>query len=164
MYIKNTLIRDYWGKLTVLNPSYGYFTKTSKSCLAVKEDKLGEARNIFINSNVNITIERKRHLGEIVGSNEYWEKYVKDLVNDWNNQLVLLSPIAEIQPPGGYLTFVSSFKSNLNYFTGTIPGISQFLDPLEDIVKNKFLPVITVSPSIPMIYDNFCLFQFVMVG
>ena len=45
---------------------------------------------------------------------------MKDLVNDWNNQLVLLSPIAEIQPPGGYLTFVSSFKSNLNYFMGTI--------------------------------------------
>ena len=89
---------------------------------------------------------------------------MKDLVNDWNNQLVLLSPIAEIEPPRGYLAFVSGFKSNLNYFMGTIPGISQFLDPLEDIVKNKFLPVITVSLSIPIIYGNFCLFQVVMVG
>ena len=38
---KLTSIKDYWGKLTVLCPNYGYFPKASKSCLIVKEDKLG---------------------------------------------------------------------------------------------------------------------------
>ena len=92
---KLTSIRDYWGKLTVLGPKYGYFPKASKSYLIVKEDKLGEARNVFNNSNVSITIEGKRHLGAVIGSNEYREEYVKDLVNDRNNQLVFLSSIAE---------------------------------------------------------------------
>ena len=81
---KLTSIRDYWGKLTVLGPKYGYFPKASKSYLIVKEDKLGEARNIFNDSNVNITIEGKIHLGAVIGSNEYREEYVKDLANDWN--------------------------------------------------------------------------------
>ena len=76
-------IRDYCGKLTVLGPEYGYFPKVSKSYLIVKDDKLAEARNIFHNSNVNGTIERKRHLGATVGSNEYREEYMKDLANDW---------------------------------------------------------------------------------
>ena len=66
-----TSIRDYWGKLTVLGPKYGYFPKASKSCLIVKEDKLGETRNIFNDLNVNITIYGKRHLGVVIGSNEY---------------------------------------------------------------------------------------------
>ena len=44
---------------------------------------------------MNITIEEKRHLGAVIGGNKYREKYMKDLVNDWNNQLVLLSSIAE---------------------------------------------------------------------
>ena len=93
---KLTSIRDYWGKLTVLCPKCGYFPKASKSFLIVKEDKLGEARNVFNDSNVNISIEGKRHLGAVIGSNDkYREKYVKDLVNDWNNQLALLSSIAE---------------------------------------------------------------------
>ena len=92
---KLTGIKDYWGKLTVLCPKYGYFPKASKSYLIVKEDKLGEARNVFNNSNVSITIEGKRHLGAVIGSNEYREEYVKDLVNDRNNQLVFLSSIAE---------------------------------------------------------------------
>ena len=111
--------------------------------MIVKEDKLGEARNTFNDSNVNITIEGKRHLGAVIGSNEYREEYLKDLVNDWNNQLVLLSSIAESQPQTAYSAFVSDFKSKLSYFMGTIPGISQFLYPLEETVRNKFIPAIT---------------------
>ena len=91
---KLTSIKDYWGKLTGLCPKYGYFRKASKSYLIVKEDKLGKARNLFNDSNVYITIEGKRHLGAVIGNNEYREEYLKDLVNDWNNQLVLLSSIA----------------------------------------------------------------------
>ena len=102
---KLTSTIDYWGKLTVLGPKYGYFPKVSKSYLIVKEEKLGEARNAFNNSIVNIIIEWKRHLGAIIGSNEYQEEYVKDLVNDWNNQLVLSSSIAESQPQAAYLAF-----------------------------------------------------------
>ena len=142
---KLTSIRDYWGKLTVLGPKYGYFPKASKSYLIVKEDKLGEARNVFNDSNVNITIERKRHLAAVIGSIEYREEYVTDLVNDWNNQLVLLSSIAESQPQAAYSAFASGFKSKLNYFMWTIPGISQFLYPLEEPVRNKFIPAITVG-------------------
>ena len=64
--------------------------------MIVKEDKLGEARNVFNDSNVNITIEGKRHHGAVIGSStEYRKEYVNDLVNDWNNQLVLLPSIAE---------------------------------------------------------------------
>ena len=58
-------IRDYWGKLTVLGPKYGYFPKASKSYM------IGESRNVFNNSNMNITIEGKRHLGAVIASNEY---------------------------------------------------------------------------------------------
>ena len=68
---------------------------------------------------------------------------MKDLINDWNNQLVLLSTIAESQPKTAYSAFVSGFKSKRNYFMGTIPGISQFLYPLEETVRNKFIPAIT---------------------
>ena len=68
---KLTSIRDYWGKLTVLCPKYDSFPKPSKFYLIVKEGKLGEVREVFNVSNVNITIEGKRNLGAVVGSNEY---------------------------------------------------------------------------------------------
>ena len=50
---------------------------------------------------MNITIEGKRHFGVVIGINEYRKEYLKDLINDWNNQLVLLS-IADSQPQAAY--------------------------------------------------------------
>ena len=38
--------------------------------------------------------------------------------------------------------FVRLVLNGLNYFIRTIPGISQFLDPLEETVRNKFIPAI----------------------
>ena len=65
----------------------------------------------------------------VIGINEYRKEYVKDLINDWNNQIVMLSSIAESQPQIAYSAFVSGFKSKLNYFMRTISSISQFLYP-----------------------------------
>ena len=119
-------IRDDLGKLTVLDLKYGYFPKTSKLYLIVREDKLGEARNVFNDSNVNITIEGKIHLCPVIGSNEYREEYVKDLLNDWNNQIILLSSITESQPQAAYSAFVSVLKSKLNCFMRSIPVLVNF--------------------------------------
>ena len=138
---KLTSVRDYWGKSTVLGSKYGYFPKASESYFIVKERKLSVARNVFNDSNVNITMEGKRYLGAVTGSDECREEYVKDLVNDWNIQFALLSSIAESLPQAAYSAFNSGFKSN--YFTRTIPRISQFLYPLEETVKNKFISAIT---------------------
>ena len=54
-----------------------------------------EAQNLFANSRVNITAEGKRHLVAVIGSTEYRDEYVKDLVKDWDNQLTIFSTIAE---------------------------------------------------------------------
>ena len=39
-----------------------------------------EAQNLIATLRVNITAEEKIHLGAVVGSTEYRDKYVKDLV------------------------------------------------------------------------------------
>ena len=62
-------------------------------------------QNVLANSRANITAEGKRHLGEVTGSREYQDKHVKDLVKDWDNQVTILSAIAETQPQAAYLIF-----------------------------------------------------------
>ena len=44
---------------------------------------------------MNITAEGKRHFSAVIGSTEYREEYDEDLVRDWDNQLTILSTIAE---------------------------------------------------------------------
>ena len=88
-----------------------------------------EAQNLFANSRVNITAEGKRHFGAVIGSTS--DEYVRDLVNNWDNQLTILSTIAETQSQAAYLASVSRFKSKLNYFLRTIPNIRHLLLTLE---------------------------------
>ena len=73
-------IKDYWSQLTSTGPKYGYFPKASKSYLIVKEDQLPNATTLLDNSNVNITVKGKSHLGAIGGSDIYKREYVDDLV------------------------------------------------------------------------------------
>ena len=89
---------------------------------------------------------RKTHLdkqGAIIGRTEYRDHYVKDLVKDWDNQLSILSNIAETQLQAVYLTFAAGFKSKLKYFLRTIPNIYHLLLPLERAIWNKFTPAVT---------------------
>ena len=75
---KLSSIKDYWSQLTSIDPKYGYFPKASKSYLVVKEDQLLNATALFGNSNVNITVKRKRHLRAIVASDGYKREYVDE--------------------------------------------------------------------------------------
>ena len=102
-----------------------------------------EAQNVFANSRVNITAEGKRHLGAVIGSTEYRDKYVKDLVKDWDNQLTILSTIVETTPQTAYLAFANGFESKLNYFLRTIPNVRHLLLPLIKTIRNKFIPAVT---------------------
>ena len=54
-----------------------------------------EMQIVFPNSRVNSTAEGKSHFGAVIGSTEYCDEYVKDLGKDWDNQLTILSGIAE---------------------------------------------------------------------
>ena len=116
---------------------------------------------------MNITAEEKIHLSAVIGSTEYRDKYVKDLVKDWDNQLTILSTIAEIQPQAAYLAFASGFKSKLNNFLGTTPNIRHLLLTLERTIRNKFIPTLTwwhicsdkerVLISLPSRYGGFAI-------
>ena len=76
------------------------------------------------NLRVNMTAEEQMHLGAVIGSTEYRDKYVRDLVKDWDNQLSIFSTIAKTQLQAACLAFASGFKSKL-YFLRTIPNIRQ---------------------------------------
>ena len=99
-----------------------------------------EAQNLFANSRVNIRAERKRHLGAVIGSTKHRGEYVKDLVKDRENQLTILSTIAETQQQAAYSAFASGFK--LNYFLRTIPNTRHILLPLERTIRNKFIQAV----------------------
>ena len=110
---------------------------------SVKSQYVETANVVLRNTKVNVTSEGMRHLGTVIGNHLYKEKYVSELVTNLNNQLQLLSKIAETGPQSAYATFVSGFRSRLTYFIRTIPDINELLLPLEHTIRQKFIPAIT---------------------
>ena len=49
------------------------------------------------------------------------------MVNNWKDQLIYLSKIAEMEPQGAYAAFIGGFKGKFTYFLRTIPDIHDYL-------------------------------------
>ena len=83
----------------------------------------------FENTNVNITVQRKRHLGAAIGSRKYTEKYIGDKVKTWTQEVLLLGEIATSQPHAPY----SSLSTDSQVVGHTYPepylGLVTFFNP-----------------------------------
>ena len=91
-------LRTWWDNLATQGPHFGYFPQPKKSWLIVKEQNLADAVESFRGSNIQITTEGERHLGAVIGSEGYKERYCKTLVEKWTEELSLLAQIAVTQP------------------------------------------------------------------
>ena len=84
-------------------------------------------------------------MGGFIGTKEGVEKYARDLVADWTDQLETLSQIAKSEPQAAYSAFTARFRHKLSYFIRTIPELHTpgILQPFDDKINNVFIPAIT---------------------
>ena len=133
----------WWLKLIELGPKFGYFPNAAKSYLIVKEMHKDRADVVFVNTGVKITSSGKRHLGAVIGSREYKNEFMEQLVGSWNAELRVLSEIAQTQPQAAYSAYIKGFKHKFNYALRTITDIEHHLAAIEDTLRNQFIPAIT---------------------
>ena len=136
-------LRTWWNRVLHFGPLLGYFPNASKSWLVVKEDKVDAAKEIFADTEINITSEGRAYLGSFIGSDDSREKYAKELVEKWCGQLKILSTIAKSEPQAAYAAFVSGFQHKLTYHIHTLPKLGQLLKPLDDVLTLHFIPALT---------------------
>ena len=75
-------IKKWWDKLNETGPKY--FPKPSKTILIVKDhQKLHYAKEIFEETGITIDTDGERHLGAVIGSPSFREKYVRKKVANW---------------------------------------------------------------------------------
>ena len=101
----------------------------------------------FKDTKINITSEGQRHLGAAIGSMEFRESFVKEKVVEWVCQLSILSKIARFYPQAAYCAFTAGYRHKFNYMLRTIPGLSRHLQPVEDVIRHKFIPALCESRS-----------------
>ena len=102
-------IKKWWKSLCNLGPKFGCNPEVSKSWLIVKPQLVKEAEKLFENTKINITVNGKRHLGAVIGSQEYRDEYVINKTDQIANELNNLCEIAKLEPQTAYSCFVRGF-------------------------------------------------------
>ncbi|KAG0725890.1 hypothetical protein GWK47_037716 [Chionoecetes opilio] len=69
-------LSHWWGLIQANGPTIGYTPNAAKSFLIVKPEHYDGAVNIFSGSGVVVTKEGQRHLGAVIGTEEYKKEYV----------------------------------------------------------------------------------------
>ena len=136
-------LRRWWDKLCQIGPNYGYFPNAGKTWIIVKENHLPLANEIFKGTGVKITSEGKRHLGAALGSASFRKSFMQEKVDEWVNEIRVLSQIAKTEPQAAYAAFIAGYKHKICYTMRTIPDIQQQLRPLDHIINTEFIPSIT---------------------
>lgn len=93
----------------------------------------------FEGTGVQITTKGNRHIGAIIGSKEYKKKYVTNIVQEWVKEIEVLSGIAQALPHAAYTSFVFGYQHKFTYLMRTVPDISVDLQPLEEMIRKRFL-------------------------
>ena len=136
-------IKHWWDQLCRLGPKFGYFPEASKSWLIIKPGLESKAPEIFDGSGVKITSDGKRHLGAALGSDEFRDEYLPNIVDEWIKQVRVLSEIAKTQSQSAYSCFITGFRHKVTYYMRTISGAEYQLRRLDEVIKTDFIPAIT---------------------
>ena len=102
-------LREWWEKLTIQGPKYGYFPNAIKTWLVTKEKHHSEATAVFNDTEVKVTSEGRPYLGAALGTKEYTHSYVSSKVQEWSTELLALNNVSKTQPHAAYAAFTHAW-------------------------------------------------------
>ena len=140
-------MRKWWDILNLAGPKFGYIPKPSKTILIVKDpEKLEAAKLVFHGTNIEITTAGERHLGAVIGSNEFREEYIQNKVSQWIKDVEQLSEYAVDEPQLAYSAYTKAVSMRWGFLQRTIPNTKDYFEPLERTIRDKLIPAIIGRP------------------
>ena len=94
-----------------IGPKLGYNPQPAKSWLIIKNNKVAEAKEHFRETQIQLTTTGERHLGAVIGNEEFKAIYCKKLVEKWTKEIKLQSEIALTEPQSVYTCYTSGYQS-----------------------------------------------------
>ena len=137
-------LRDWFEKLKMNGPKYGYYPEPSKSFLVVEENWASEAKRIFDGSGINVVYSH-RLLGGVIGCDEGKLKFVDDQVLNWISELNCLTMIASLQPQAAFAAYTKSLQSKWNFVQRVTSDCQSRFAGLEEVIWRKFLPALILN-------------------
>ena len=88
---------------------------------------------------MKIVCDGERHLGAVIGTKEFREKYVSAKVAKWVKDVKELSEIAKDEPQAALSAFTKALCHRWTFVQRTIPDTKELFVPLEKYIREHFI-------------------------
>ena len=138
-------LKKWWERIILLGLAYGFNANSSKTWLVVKPQHYSLATAIFSDTGVNITCEGKCYLGSAFGNKSFIDVYVQSEATQWVEEIDNLAKLATTHPQEAFAALTHGLTQRWSFVMRTIPSISNFFEPLKNVIKQRLIPAITIS-------------------
>ena len=111
-----------------------------------QEGSVTAVEAIFAGTGGKLTKEGRPHLGAPLGTSDFKTKFLLAKVEEWCREIDVLAGVACTQPHAAYAACTHGLFSKWSFLSRVVPGIDLHLQPLEDAIRTKLLPVLTGRP------------------
>lgn len=149
-------VREWFDKLQIEGPKWGYYPEPAKSFLVVKAGNEERARNLFLDLDINI-VTSYRFLGGILGSSEQKIQYVKEKVDVWIECVKKFGTAAIKSPQASFAAFTKSLQSEWAFTQRVINGCNEEYHRLRNAIRENFTPYLLGHEITNIEHDLFAL-------
>ena len=136
-------LHKWWDTLCETGKLYGYFTNCSKTTLLVQNDLVAVAEDLFAGTGVQILTDGARYLGNAVGGPGFRASYLLDKVNEWLEELKVLTTFALTEPHAAHAALHHGLRSRYTFLIRTLPDTGGNLQRIDKLLAEEFLPAIS---------------------
>ena len=136
-------LRKWWDTLCETGRLYGYFTNCSKTTLLVRNNLVTTAEKLFAGTGVQVLTDGVRYLGSAVGDDDFRTSYLSDKVDEWLEELKVLTVFAQTEPHAAHAALNHGLRSRYTFLARTLPDIGEFLQGIDKFLAVEFLPALS---------------------
>ena len=96
-----------------------------------------------------ITSEGQRHLGAVVGTTEYKNRFIDSKIKGLVEDVIELAKIAEEEPQLALTEYTRGLCRRWTYIQRTVSGIAENFQPLENAICDFLIPALLGRPASP---------------
>ena len=149
-------VKEWFEKLSVKGPRFGYYPEPSKSVLVVDSKFEGKAMELFSGVGVKV-VSGSRFLGGFIGNERDGAGFVTRKVEQWVSHIHQLADAAKSQPQAAFASLLKSLQCEWMFLMRVFPGQSHLFDPLREAIRRTFWPCLLGSAVNDVEADLFSL-------
>ena len=124
-------------------PKYGYHPEPAKCVYICKAEDEECARADFERLGLNIKYSRgEQYLGGFVGSAKEKDKWIRDKVDKWVQDVRVMAGVAANYPQAVYIGYVKCKQAEWQYVQRVVANIGHYFEPLEEVIRNELIPAL----------------------